>query len=280
MISLERDSNKNLVEAKGIRQASWSWYNPHQKKKFKISRSKFQDFLTCPKCFYFDRVMGLKAPGMPGWTLNETTDLLLKKEFDVCRESQTPHRLFTANGLEHLVPFKHPDMDRWRDALRGGLMIDYKTSNITLSGGVDDIWQDTKTGKLIIVDYKSQAKSGGVDIVEYLADPYHESYKVQMDFYAYLLTAMGFSVDDKAYFLVCNADRDRNEFKGFLSFEEVLVPYVWNADWIEPKVDEMISLMKAHRLPESHKSCQNCAYARQFAELIPEESDDPCDTFF
>ena len=88
MISLERDSNKNLVEAKGIRQASWSWYNPHQKKKFKISRSKFQDFLTCPKCFYFDRVMGLKAPGMPGWTLNETTDLLLK-EFDVCRESQT-----------------------------------------------------------------------------------------------------------------------------------------------------------------------------------------------
>ena len=70
----------------------------------------------------------------------------------------TPHRLFTANGLEHLVPFKHPDMDRWRDALRGGLMIDYKTSNITLSGGVDDIWQDTKTGKLIIVDYKSQAK--------------------------------------------------------------------------------------------------------------------------
>ena len=125
--------------------------------------------------------MGLKAPGMPGWTLNETTDLLLKKEFDVCRESQTPHRLFTANGLEHLVPFKHPDMDRWRDALRGGLMIDYKTSNITLSGGVDDIWQDTKTGKLIIVDYKSQAKSSGVDS-SIFADPYHESYKIKWIF--------------------------------------------------------------------------------------------------
>ncbi len=280
MISLARDKKKNLIEAKGLREASWSWYTPNQKNKFKISRSKFQDFLTCKKCFYFDRVMGLRSPGMPGWTLNETTDLLLKKEFDKCRENQTPHRLFRVNALEHLVPFKHPDMDKWRDALRSGLMINYKDSNIILSGGVDDIWQDTKTGNLILVDYKSQAKSRGVDTIEYLSDPYHESYKIQMDFYAYLLQNMGFPVDRVAYFLVCNADRGRRDFNGYLSFEEVIVPYHWDIDWIEPKVDEMISLMNEHKLPESNKSCQNCAYARQFAKLIPEDSSDPCDTFF
>ena len=63
---------------------------------FKISRGKFSDFLTCKKCFYMDRVIGLDAPGTPGWTLNETTDSL-KKEFDECREL-CPHRLFEVNG--------------------------------------------------------------------------------------------------------------------------------------------------------------------------------------
>lgn len=46
--------------------------------------------------YEIDRVMGLDPPGTSGWTLNETTDFLLKKGFDACRETQTPHRLFLA----------------------------------------------------------------------------------------------------------------------------------------------------------------------------------------
>ena len=95
MIDLERNSKKQLVESKGKRTRESSIYKPYQKEDFKISRGKFSDFLTCPRCFYLDRVRGLKPPGTPGWTLNETTDLLLKKEFDYCREKQIPHRLFS-----------------------------------------------------------------------------------------------------------------------------------------------------------------------------------------
>ena len=82
---------------------------------------------------------------------------LLKKEFDACRETQKPHRIFLENNLEHLVPFAHPDMDKWRDSLRNGLMTQFH--NIILTGGVDDIWQNTNTKELIVVDYKSQASS-------------------------------------------------------------------------------------------------------------------------
>ena len=57
---------------------------------------------------------------MPGWTLNETTDLLLKKEFDECREKQIPHRIFKENNFENIVHFAHPDIDKWRDSLRNG----------------------------------------------------------------------------------------------------------------------------------------------------------------
>ena len=32
-----------------------------------------------PRCFYFDRVSWVSRAGMPGWTLNETTDLVTKK---------------------------------------------------------------------------------------------------------------------------------------------------------------------------------------------------------
>ena len=43
--------------------------------------------------------MGLDAPGTPGWTLNETTDLLLKKEFDECLyKDNNFHLLSACNG--------------------------------------------------------------------------------------------------------------------------------------------------------------------------------------
>ena len=94
LIDLKRNSKKELVTATGIRSRVSSVYVANQENDFKVSRSKFHDFLTCKRCFYLDRVKGLDAPGTPGWTLNETTDLLLKKEFDICRKNQIPHEIF------------------------------------------------------------------------------------------------------------------------------------------------------------------------------------------
>ena len=268
MIDLKRNSKKEPVKANGLRTRASSSYSPNQKQDFKISRGRFSNFLTCKRCFYLDRVKGLDPPGTPGWTLNETTDLLLKKEFDYCRERQIPHRLFIDNDLNHLVPFDHPEMDDWRNSLHKGLMLRHKDTNIILTGGIDDIWQHKITKQLIVVDYKSQAKYGKVDKQDYLDDPYHEGYKIQMDFYAYLLKGMGFDVHKTSYFLVCNAKRDDEEFNKRMNFDEYLVPYSWNADWIDNKIDEMISLMNNHQIPEPNTSCKNCAYSEQYAKLV------------
>ncbi len=268
MIDLKRNSKKEPVKAYGLRSRESSIYTPNQTHDFKISRGRFSNFLTCKRCFYLDRVKGLDAPGTPGWTLNETTDLLLKKEFDHCREHQIPHRLFAANGLSHVVPFQHEEMDNWRDSLHHGLMLRYKDTRIILTGGVDDIWQDTITKQLIVVDYKSQAKNSAVDPYEYLEDAYHDAYKIQMDFYAYLLLGMGFDVHRTAYFLVCNADRHKESFNRVMTFEESLVPYDWNSDWIESKVDEMVALMNQYQIPEPSESCKNCAYAEQYGKAV------------
>ena len=50
---------------------------------------------------------------------------------------------------------------------------------------------------------------------------------------------------------------------GKLDFEEVLVPYKWNAQWIPKKVSEMINCMDIEEIPESNVACKNCVYARQ-----------------
>ena len=268
MIDLKRNGKKEPIRATGLRSRVSSCYSPNQKEDFKISRGKFTNFLTCKRCFYLDRVKGLDPPGTPGWTLNETTDLLLKKEFDYCRERQIPHRLFIENELSNVVPFDHPEIDNWRDSLHKGLMLRHKDTNIILTGGVDDIWQHNISKQLIIVDYKSQAKLGRVDKQDYLEDPYHEAYKIQMDFYAYLLLGMGFDVHQTSYFLVCNAKRDDQEFKKRMNFDEYLVPYNWNIDWIDNKIDEMINVMNCKQVPEQNLSCKNCAYSEQYAKVI------------
>jgi len=267
MIDLKRNSKKELVPAPGKRSRASSIYQPNQNSDFKISRGKFSDFLTCPRCFYMDRVLGLDSPGTPGWTLNETTDLLLKKEFDECRQTQTPHRLFLKNDLAHLVPFRHNDIDKWRDSLHHGLMTRFFDTNIILTGGVDDIWLNTKNKRLVLADYKSQANSKPLSAESYLSDAYKKSYKVQMDFYAFLLLKMGFQVDETAYFLVCNADRAANGFFGEMKFQEALIPYNWDASWIDAQVYSMIEVLNSHNIPSAHPSCKNCAYALRRAEF-------------
>ena len=85
-MGLKRNSKGELVEVTPLRTRKGSIYIKGSNEKFKISRSKFSNFLDCKRCFYLERVKGLKDPGMPGWSLNSAVDELLKKEFDELRK--------------------------------------------------------------------------------------------------------------------------------------------------------------------------------------------------
>lgn len=266
MINLKRNTKGEFVEAKGLRRDA-SIYKPFQKEVFKISRGKFSDFLACRRCFYLDRARGLISPSVPGWTLNSTTDILLKKEFDICRERQEPHRIFQSFGITNVVPFQHGQMDHWRDALRGGLEYYMADSNILLHGGIDDIWVNQETQQVIVADYKSQANTYPVTPHSYLSSSYHQTYKVQIDFYVYLLTNMGFDVLDTAYFYVCNANRNADNFNGKLEFEETLIPYKWDIGWIPDEINNMVAVLNSADLPSINPACENCAYSHQRSRL-------------
>ena len=56
----KRNAKGELQVATGIRSRASSMYTPGQDSMFKISRSKFSNFMDCERCFYLDRVKGLQ----------------------------------------------------------------------------------------------------------------------------------------------------------------------------------------------------------------------------
>ena len=169
-----------MKDAASFRTRKSSFYDKKSNSPFKISRSKFFNFLSCKRCFYLDRVKGLKEPSMPGWALNVAVDELLKKEFDQYRKEQKPHPIMVKHNLSFL-PYQHKDLDIWRNSLKGGISYLDETTNLIIHGGIDDVWFDLKEKKLVVVDYKAQSNSTPVETKNYLSNIYHQGYKIQMD---------------------------------------------------------------------------------------------------
>ena len=247
------------MKASSFRIRKSSFYDKKSNTPFKISRSKFFNFLRCKRCFYLDRVVGLKEPSMPGWALNIAVDELLKKEFDIYRKEQKPHPVMIKHNL-NLVPYKHKDMDIWRNSLKGGISyLDQKT-NFIIHGGIDDIWLDLKEKKLIIVDYKAQSSNYPVKVESYLRSEWHLSYKLQMDIYVHISRKMNFRVSDISYFYVCNGEKTNNRFDNKIDFKVTLVPYKTDTSWIEEKIVQMKEVLNKDNPPEIDPMCEKCAY--------------------
>lgn len=228
---------------------------------FRISRSKIDLFLNCPRCFYFDRRLGVaQPPGYP-FSLNSAVDKLLKKEFDVHRAGKTTHPLMKTYGID-AVPYQSPFMDKWRDALRGGIEYLHKETNLLITGGVDDIWINPKE-ELIIVDYKATAKDGEVN----LDADWQIGYKRQMEIYQWLFKKNGYKVSPTGYFVYCNGNTDKKAFDGKLEFDIRIIPYKGNDSWVEKTIINLYKCLNSDRLPKSGPDCDYCKYRAAIKEV-------------
>ncbi|KKT73858.1 MAG: hypothetical protein UW68_C0001G0054, partial [Candidatus Collierbacteria bacterium GW2011_GWB1_44_6] len=105
-------------------------FDPKSKEPYKISRSKIDLFIQCPRCFYMDVRLGLSRPSTPPYTLNSAVDNLLKNEFDLLRKKGEKHELMEKYAID-AVPFSHPDLPQWRGevtAYEGALVVDEKSN--------------------------------------------------------------------------------------------------------------------------------------------------------
>ncbi len=242
-------------------QRSRNLFRPGSRTPFKLSRSKLELFLNCPRCFYLDRRLGIgQPPGFP-FNLNSAVDKLLKKEFDWHRARAKTHPLMAAYGLR-LIPFQHEKLDEWRENFQG-VQYHHPGSHLIITGAVDDLWTDGK-GIVYVVDYKSTSKESEVNID---AD-WQMGYKRQMEIYQWLLRRNGFEVSDTGYFVYCNGRTDVAAFDGRLEFEVKLIPYQGDDAWVEGAVLAAKRCLEKDSLPKSGSNCDYCRYfeARQAKE--------------
>lgn len=239
------------------------YYNPNRKRNiynsqsiemFRISRSKIDLFINCPRCFYLDRKLGVaQPPGYP-FSLNSAVDKLLKKEFDIHRADGTTHPLMKEYGID-AVPLSHEKIDEWRDSLRAGITFKIDEENVVITGGVDDVWVKPD-GEFIIVDYKATSK---VEEVSLDAD-WQIGYKRQMEIYQWLFRKNGFKVSSTGYFVYCNGNTDKEAFDGKLEFDIKIIPYVGDDSWVEKIIHEAIDCLKSDQIPKSGEDCDYCKY--------------------
>ena len=229
-------------------------YDPASSEPFRISRSKIDMFLHCPRCFYLDRRLGIaQPPGYP-FSLNSAVDALLKKEFDIHRASGTAHPYMLAHGID-AVPFAHAQIDEWRDSLRRGITYLHPATNLLITGGVDDVWV-RPNGELIIVDYKATSKADEVT----LDAEWQIGYKRQMEVYQWLFRKNGFTVSPTGYFVYCNGDSQKDSFDGKLEFQVKVIPYMGDDKWVEQTIIDIHKCLASDVIPATTDGCDYCKY--------------------
>jgi len=239
-------------------------YKPGQKAPYKVSRSKIELYVQCPRCFWLDARLKIKRPDGPPFSINKAIDELFKKEFDGYRAKGEPHPLMVEFGVA-AVPFQHVQLDTWRETFTGVVAL-HKPTNLHVFGAVDDLWVN-EAGEVIVADYKATAKDRDVNIN---AD-WQMSYKRQMEVYQWLLRQNRLKVSDTGYFVYTNGRLDRDGFFNQVEFKTKIIPYTGSDAWVEPTLVKMKGCLEGDIPPVGQAAmggpCDFCTYARQRTEL-------------
>jgi CRISPR/Cas system-associated exonuclease Cas4 (RecB family) len=239
-------------------------YKPGQTLPYKISRSKIELFIQCPRCFWLDVRLGIKRPSSPPFQINKAIDELFKKEFDAYRTKGEPHPIMVDNQLK-AVPMQHPKLDDWRYNFTGVTGL-HKPTNLHIFGAIDDVWVN-EDGEAIVVDYKATAKPGEVS----LDADWQIGYKRQLEIYQWLLRQNDLKVSDTGYFVYTNGRLDLDGFYDKVEFKTKLIAYKGDDSWVEAAIIKMKECMDGE-MPEVGTAvmggeCEHCAYARSRTAL-------------
>jgi CRISPR/Cas system-associated exonuclease Cas4 (RecB family) len=240
-------------------------YKPGQTAAFKVSRSKIELFMQCPRCFWLDVRLRITRPNSPPFNINKAIDELFKKEFDTYRKAGKPHPLMVEFNVP-AIPYDHEKLDTWRETFVGVVAI-HKPTNLHVFGAVDDLWTND-AGEVNVVDYKATAKDKEVSI----DSGWQISYKRQLEVYQWLLRQNDLPVSDTGYFVYANGRMDVDGFNDRVEFRTKVIPYKGNDAWVEPTLERMKACMDSDDMPPVGESimggpCEFCTYARARTEL-------------
>jgi len=267
-------------------------YEPDRLEPFEISRSSIDNMVKCEACWWLEKAMGLKKPGTPPFALNTNTDTLLKRDHDRYR-GKGPSPIMEAQGIGHLRPFFHPDLEMWTESLRFSnprhFNAVHEETNILFGGGIDDVFENPETGELHIIDYKSTSQEGtGKKIREPFdetflwpkVDPmkkedFKAGYRRQADMYQWILRKMGFKVSNTAYFIYVDGlaldlpgmldETDTDH--AWMKFEAKVISYEGDDSWVEAALYRAKELLQQEEMPEHGYWCMKNGFGKYIQDL-------------
>jgi len=270
----------------------WGRYEEGRAEPFELSRGSIDKMVKCEACWWLEKAMGLKQPGTPPFAINSNTDLLLKRDHDRYR-GKSPSPIMKAQGLGHLRPYAHPDLNKWTDSVAfgkpGHFNCLHEETNILFGGGIDDIFENPATGELHIVDYKSTSQEGlGKTVRDPLDDTFlwpkddpmkkedfKAGYRRQADMYQWILRRMGFKVSNTAYFLYVDGlaldfggmlDEEDTE-AAWMKFEAKIMTYEGNDSWVEDALYRAKELVQQEEMPEHGYWCKKNGFGKYLQDL-------------
>lgn len=251
-------------------------FDPSSKNPYKVSCSQIKLFLECPRCFYLDRRLGLgRPPGFP-FTLNMAVDTLLKKGFGCYRDQALPHPLMVdALGLG-IIPAFHEKLEDWQNNWKGVQYL-HELTNLLITGAIDDLWWSEHGGDnpFHVVEYKATSRKEPVTSI----NPAY-GYKEQVEIYQWLLRKNTLPVNDTAYFVYANGDKNQpglwvTNFGAQLHFEMTLIQLECNDGWVEKAITDIHSCLVGEGIPAPKDNCDYCDYreaVKKHAEITSTES--------
>ncbi|MBI4085577.1 MAG: PD-(D/E)XK nuclease family protein [Candidatus Liptonbacteria bacterium] len=220
----------------------------------KLSRSKIDLFVDCPRCFWLELKKGVKRPQPFPYTINNAIDYLLKQEFDSYREKGKAHPIMSENGID-AIPYKSEKLNEWRHNFTG-IRHDHEPTDFTVFGAVDDIWVNLE-GELIIVDYKATGAN---------EHKVQDSYLRQMEIYQWLFRKNGFNVFPVGYFVFAKANKgngfytENGHTKAALPFDFFVESHKGDDSWVEKTLSEAREVIDSDEVPAASPNCQYCSY--------------------
>lgn len=242
-------------------------YKPGQKESYKLSRSRIENFIRCPRCFWLAQRFKIDQPSTPPFLINSAVDELLKTEFDTYREKGEQHPWQIEFKID-AKPFSHANLTRWRHTFTGVQHL-HKPTNLLIFGGVDDVWVNSKQ-ELVVVDYKATAKTKEITDLD---EPggWHDSYRRQMEIYQWLLRGEGHKVSDIGYFVYANGIAKSDGFFNKVEFRTNVFPYKGSDSWVEPTLEKIKQTLESDNIPKESPTCEFCEYAKKRTQLTLDE---------
>ncbi len=213
----------------------------------KLSPSALNLFKDCPRCFWLDKVKGIKRPEGIFPSLPSGIDKVLKAHFDKHRaKNEIPKEL----DLKDVKLFDDTEkLKVWTANLKGIPYTD-KDGNI-LRGAVDEVLVNTKNNKLIVLDFKTRGFP--------CKDDTHEHYIDQLNIYNYLLRKNNYETEDYGYLMFFHPKELTEKATFIFNIDLMKIPTdIKRAEQLWKAAIECLN----GKMPAPSKECGYCGWER------------------